>query len=414
MIKPKSAYSVVATYPLLLFLALGAFKMRGYLVEGRFWAEEGSIFFEQISQRGLWDSIWFPFNGHLELVTNLIVLASSAVPLVHAPKVTTYGAFMVQLLPLVLIIRNQVAWGLTSKRVCAFAIILAGLPQAPEVWANTINLHFHLALAAALILASDREGRNWLIASRLILLMAGLGGIPPNFLAPIALLLAIQTRERARWVDFAILAFCCLVQLGFIAAHDFAVGKRDIGAATLVYWLATLSQTVISPLSPNSWIGNRLIQAAHAGASALSWSTALALLLSSPLLAAGWHMLRRNTHMRTRTLLACAFILGILSISTALGDKNELISMSVGGRYFYAPNALLALTLLNCVDGRRTVLPTAMTAVLLLCCLKRMPDALSGPSWHQSLEQALVVSGGNIVAIHPKGWFVKISTVSHK
>ncbi|MBV1881506.1 MAG: hypothetical protein KUG82_07725 [Pseudomonadales bacterium] len=87
-----------------LYLLCALIKMRGFWRTGRFWAEEGKVFYSQLLELPWYDAIVFQYNGHLEFSTNAIVYLSTLTPLFFAPLVTTYLSLGVQVLPIALII----------------------------------------------------------------------------------------------------------------------------------------------------------------------------------------------------------------------------------------------------------------------------------------------------------------------
>lgn len=382
------------------FLVLSAIKMRAYLTQGRFWAEEGAIFFSDIENSQALDGIIYIFNGHLELVTNIIVYLSTLIALESAPIVTTYVSFAVQLIPIAFIIRYREALSLTRVSTMIVIIIAAGLPQASEIWANSINLHFHFCLLAALIAAiNPNDGpQKWL--SRLLLAVAGLSGIPSNFLVPVFAALAIKTRQTERFIQLSILSICAALQISLLALNHFESGPRNYLSSPLAFWLAPVAQSVISPLFGFS-AGDQLIHILRAALNLKGSSLLLAVFFSIPLV----HLLItaiRNNLNSTSTVIFSAFALLFMSIFTAIGDKMDLVSVANGGRYFYVPNILFSIALLSSVKKYNT-LATIVIFVVVTTSLINVKKYIDGPDWKSNFSTQRE-KGNMTYHIWPTGW----------
>src|SRR4051812_27731353 len=122
------------------------------LLVGRFWAEEGTIYFRD-ALLGSWaDALLAPRMGYFSAWTKLATLAATAVPLEWAPLVTVYAALAVQLMVIWIVARSDAFAGPVA-RLLAVAVVLFAVPSA-EVWLNTANSQFHFALVAAVLLVT--------------------------------------------------------------------------------------------------------------------------------------------------------------------------------------------------------------------------------------------------------------------
>ncbi len=86
-------------------------------------------------------------------------------------------------------------------------------------------------------------------------------------------------------------------------------------------------------------------------------------------------------------LVAAATVLLTASITMAIGDSINMISSYYGGRYFYAPNMLIALLLLS-LPGRKRMLRKLAIGALLVFSLAGVPRFYAGPDWHAALTAA--------------------------
>jgi hypothetical protein len=389
-------FSAIAIF---LFIGMSALKMRAYLAQGRFWAEEGAVFFPAISGRSAWEALFNVFNGHVELITNFVVYLASLFNFKHAPLVTSYFSFTFQLLPIFIIVLYRENLQLSKLKVLILLIVAAGLPQASEVWANSINLHFHFALLASLLLALGSDGPSGII-KRVLLLLCGLSGIPANFLAPLAALLAFFRGTKDDKINFLILALTSMFQITFLLLNRSNLGHRDFFADQLVLFLAPLAQTFISPVL-GVRIGDVLSGMLRGAFEGDVFALCLALVFFIPvffILAA----LLKGRREKPLILMAAFVILLVMSVATALGDKKFMVSPASGGRYFYAPNLLILLAILVNFEKFNIAAKICLIS-LVLNSLVNVKNFMGGPAWRPSLHEA-VERNDSSVNIWPTGW----------
>lgn len=386
-----------------LYWVLSLIKIRAFAGVGRFWAEEGKYFYADIARAGFGPGLRYLFNGHLELLSNFSVALATLVELRHAPLVTTYISLALQSAPVALLLARHAQLGLGRAAALAVVVMLVGLPQAGEVWANSINLHFHAALLVALIAVLDVPiGRAaWL--SRSLLLFGGLSGIPANFLAPVFLYRAMVERSRERWLQFALLAACAALQIGLLLMNGIGAA-REIGFDPLLYARVLVAQHEYG-LVFGTKLGARLASKLL-GDDARAYGLLLVSALPFALLL--WRLLREP---RARILVACALLLSIMCFATALGEKLEFVSPIDAGRYFYAPNVLLVVALFGLLRAERRSWWVYGLCLLLVCvALPRTKSYLKGPDWRIEYQRAIDEKAATI-AIWPNGWTMQTPQV---
>ncbi len=384
---------------LLLYVALSLTKMQAYLPDGRFWAEEGCRFYPHIALLPAFEKFFFVFNGHLELVANIITAGATMADFKYAPLVTTYSSFALQTIPVFLIVWMHRSLGIRGWLLPILVLIIVGLPQSPEVWANTANLQFHFSLLAALIAVLPVRTGIGKHAFRLLLLLSGLSGIPANFVAPAFLYLAANNGDRERWIQFSILAATSLLQLAIIATHGFDTGDRSLTANPLLYWLPVISQQVVGPLlGPD--IGEPFALILRDALAQRSGAIFLGIICSIPF----FYIVRREINAGTdtsRTAVICAALLSVLGTAAALGDKTELISTTFSGRYFFASNVLLTVYALSRFN--RNIFYLGAVLMLLISSMHNVDQYLGGPDWRTEYERAQDARS-KTVNIWPYGW----------
>lgn len=386
------------------YLLLGLGKMRHYLASGRLWAEEGTFFFHDIAAAGWLDGLFYQFNSHVELMTNLVIMAGTSVDLRYAPLVTSYLSFALQSLPVILLLCFRHSLHLNRLAVFGVIVVLAGIPQAKEVWANAINLHFHFALALGLIIAipiADQRRYRWVM--RVVVLCCGLSGIPAHFLAPVLCYRAWQERDRERWIQLAILGACTLMQLALIASAG-SLG-RELVFDPVVYALVALYQNGCLLLLgyPGSKVSEAFIRQALGGDGVAVAGVVIALgVVAFCLVRAGVQSLPR------RFLLLGALCLSYASFVTALGDdRSMMISRLFGLRYFFASNVLFAVVLFGTLGLRRNLLVIACAVVATLAALRGVNATFKGPDWREAYDTAAAEQRSR-VEIWPRGWYLQL------
>lgn len=403
---------------LLLFLLLALIKSRDFVLHGRFWAEEGAIFYPEICAAPGLNGLGYIFNHHLEFWTNLGVLMASRVPLGMAPAVTSLYALALQVLPLVLLIAKRQHLGLSGASVLALMIVAVGMPQGREIWANTINLHFSFAILAALILALPATGGRWAVLSILALIACGLSGIPAHFLMPLFVLVACWSRNPVRILQATVLAATALLQIFLLLSSGYD-GARDVIPPLDIIALSGLSHgffTLIwSPIA-GRLSAELMLPLAHSG------SVSQLIIGAGVVLGALWliarifgslerfHPDRASGRRNTRLVLSAAMLLAA-SVTLAIGDRANLISSHYGGRYFFAPNMLVAILLLSRGAPARPLRWLAVSSLVVFSLLG-VPRFYGGPGWPDALataQQPVQGSGSGLtVDIWPHGWHMKV------
>jgi hypothetical protein len=406
------------------FLACMLPKMSSYLSEGRFWAEEASVFFGPINASAL-KVVTFLYGGQLLLATNVTVWAATMVDFERAPLVTTYGGLLQLCVPIALIIWYQQDLGLRPLWTCALLVVIAGLPQMPEVLANATCLQFHMLLVVSVIAVLpprviEATHARWMF--RGLLLWAGLSGVPPNCVVPVLLALAVYERSRERWVQFGLLAATALLQAGLLLLHWESVLARQPQNVPLIAWFAFESQVIIAPLYGVA-SGTRLSEVLRSGLRGEPGALMFAVWLMTPA-AAVVAVLWRQRAQAVWSLGAVCVITTTLSVTFSLTqDKSQLIHPFNGGRYFFVPSVLWYLLVAKSVSvfplrsgpggapahqALRVGLAVYLLAVSLACMVFRPSSFFtSGTPWRAALREAKQ-SGSSTVQVWPDGWEMPI------
>ncbi len=375
---------------LLMFAALVIARIPAIILQGRFWAEEGQIFFANAWTMPWWKALFATHTGYLNLVANVSgLLARYLVPLPVAPIVTATIALVIQCLPVVLILWGRAEW-LQQRAVAVLAVLLILAPSSSEeVWLNSINSMNHLALAAGIILALEASAGR-LALTGAILALAGLSSPASWVLAPLFALRALVERSWPRALQAAVLSCCVLIELGFFFSQ---IDKRTIGAPlTLVGGIIFFKNVMVPFLGRGvSKLLSPEFRSHFTAAGGPLWPLFSVIVLFSGAAAA---MLRHPRQSPLWFLLAGSAI-AVASYSGTLGDKVAMLNTVTNDRYVFAPQVLLALALLSwstLAQGWLRRAGFALVVWMLALGLRAYlvpgsPISTTGPNWRDEVAQ---------------------------
>ena len=209
---------------LLFATSIGILFMRypGIVLDPRFLAEEGSLFFQRAYnyQSEVISLSTFFYTHEIVGYYNFIAdfaswVAATFFPLPHAPYATLFLSFVFQIFPLYLIaMSNNALWSSPLKKTMGILLVLL-VPLSSEVWLTMIGTQYHLGLIAFLILLESGErlsrGKTWLY--RGMLLVGGFSGISSCLMTPFFFLKAIHNRHRETLLQALLLSFSAALQL---------------------------------------------------------------------------------------------------------------------------------------------------------------------------------------------------------
>jgi hypothetical protein len=222
-------------------LLLAAFSRSPYvLLHGRFFAEEGTIYFSHMKH----GSVWFIARpvGYIYAFCNLATWLATHVPLARAPLVTAWLSLgVIALLVWVALSLPSELLPNAASRIAAATLLVVGTHAIAAVWLNSTNAQTYLGVIAVLLLFVDVGllSRARFAGIAALLGLAGLSGLYAAALAPLFLLRAVRDRTRRRAVLAGVISLCALAQFVVIrttvATGDLAQGRlsfRGLGVLT--------------------------------------------------------------------------------------------------------------------------------------------------------------------------------------
>ncbi len=390
------------------FAILVLLRMPQIVTSGRFWAEEGLVYFQAAWQEPWFDALFKVHTGYLNIAASTAtLLALHLAPLEQGPLVTAAVACLIQMLPAVLLATGGIAW-LTRWPALVLALCLLLIPFGDgEVWLNSITSQFHMALCVGLILALDvRTGWRGALHG-VILVIAPLAGPVSGTLTPWFLVRAGVDRSWTRLGQAVLLGIPTVLQGVMVLTHPEPARAMGIGAPLLVVVIAV--QNVILPLAGAGWaqmVASAAAQSFQHGGMAIR----VALMGIAGLGALGGAAYRYGD--RTAWWMFVAGItLAITSYSAALtlGQPLNLL-LWIGSRYSFAPSALLGLSLLGVAATGKPLRQVALGALVVWMIAIGTkpyfkPSAMfaNGPNWKAEVA-AWRRDPSHQLEIWPAGW----------
>jgi hypothetical protein len=195
---------------LLAFLVLFS-RRPDAILNPQFYAEDGTYWYVNAYQAGF-HCLLMPNGGYLNTLSRLIGLFAVVVPFAWAPLVMNLGALAAHILPVNIFLSSRFNAIPIETRLLGCLIYL-GAPNSFEIYANTTNIQWHLALAGLLVLLARGEtGRAWRILDFTILIVSVLDGPLGILLIPVTAVLCWKRKDKRSIVALAALVPGAILQ----------------------------------------------------------------------------------------------------------------------------------------------------------------------------------------------------------
>ena len=399
MNKIRSNQWLINALFLMLYVLLALVKMREFSLEGRFWAEDGPIFFDEIFGRSFFSAVFHIVNGHLEIAANLVTLVSTLVPFKVSPLVMMWLAFSFQTIPICVVIIFRKYLQLSTSLLIVFLCLAVALPSSNEVWANVAGLHFHLFFLAALIFILRREfSVRQAKFMGLVLLFCGLSSVPANFICVPFLLSYIRSKSRCNLIYSGILCVTSAVQVICLIEFGDEVAKRELSFSLIEYLSAFFAQ-VVYPIFLGNHTAQVLADFLLVNLTSVTKLTPILLVSCGALVCM---FLNRTAYVVKSESLMLFLFLTVITLFTALGETSHLITANGGGRYFYILSLLFLLMFLPSLRGYSAPAAILVCTILLSSSLPYLNKMPIGTPWLESISKE-----GDLIEIWPRGFWVE-------
>jgi hypothetical protein len=392
-------------------------RMPNVIHQGRFWAEEGTVFYSNARKLPWLEATFNSYAGYTNLAANLAgVLAFHCSDLKHAPYVSTGFAATIQTLPCILLCMSSEPWLKTWRIVAVALLIMLVQPAALEIWLSSIGSQCFLNLSVGLILMLQPESHIFKrLFQYLVLLMAPLSGPGGSFLLPFMTARAWIDRSKLRAFQAAVLLIGTLIQLVFF----YHKSDRSMTAEWPLFLSAMFVKHLMVPalgrLESQDFCV-QLYKAAHDGIlpaypsiAILAYLLAIAaMIFVSRARAAWWPFLS-------------ASLITPLAFFGSLGDRRGLLDVDGGNRYTYASQVLYEMSLLIIAcTGQKKKISIAAKWLLTWFLIVGMHEYftgnemfLQGPEWRGEVRK-WQANHDYIIRLWPATWPLKIERNANK
>lgn len=357
---------------------------------GRFWAEEGTIFFHNACVLPWHKALFVSYGGYLNVVANFAGLAARYfLPIDEACYAPIAVSLVLQCFPAILLCGSELTGTFRSRLgLIAALLLIYTVPLSQEIWLSSIGSQYFLGLSVALILWLKPGNLSAELFRGLILFIAPLSGPGAIAFAPLYLIRACIDRSRGRWLQAAILILSACLQLGLFF-HPAEVHDRVLGISPLLLSQIVYVKHVLVPyFGLNAQVPALAVFEAFPR-NPLTYPTLWAFAYLLTLTTFGWIARKRSDIW----LLISAFTAGAITYFGVLGNKETLLILQAGARYSYVPQCLCALFILSCIDARYNlvrVLSTGAILCLLFVGLRDYyvcdPTYSVGPKWRDEVH----------------------------
>ncbi len=281
------------------------------IFEPRLWAEESSVYLAHASSHGVLSSLLLvPISsgpaGYLNLPANLAAtLSAHCASVESAAAVATAVAFLLQLLPLALVLWGRSRfWSTPARRFAVCALFLLAPAVRPDVWLSTINVQVFCGLATFVILTEDMRSasrlRIW--TYRAILVFCGLSGAYAGLLFLPFLMRVYFARSAESRIQGILVGLCVAIQgalylttLAVAPATDFRFDEPRWAAVPTIVLLEHLAAPIVgAPVTERALPRGAFADGLYGALPAEAWESVFVGLSSMAVSIAFWWWLSRR------------------------------------------------------------------------------------------------------------------------
>ncbi|MEB2848287.1 hypothetical protein [Endobacterium cereale] len=321
---------------IITFLIFSFARAPSIFLNTRFWAEEGVLYYTHMQHLHWVDALAFTANSNFQVLINLLVSLSIAVPLSFAPAVTTWGSIILSLaLPysVARAAKDNEADPVASILVVA---VLASAGMTFEIFGSATNIQWYAGATLFFAIFWKFKSARPSTPMTVFVLAYGFSGVPAAMLFPAFVVMGVARKSPTHLFIAAVLMMATALQVLTILGTPTG---REFDHRFSVIVLPTVLQSIlgfwVTP-SITSMIGGAVLTSADK----ISLLLASSLILSFPVV----------TAKRTKATIAFALLVGLAASLTqtlgAGGNALELLRPFSGGRYFFISTSAVATSFL--------------------------------------------------------------------
>lgn len=429
MAKDKKVSALVKIIVLISSALLMFLRVPSLFTGPRLWAEEGTRYFPYayyFAHSPLWYKGLTNIQlGYFALWPNIAsTIAANLAPLEQVPLVTTLLAFVVQIIPVAIILWGHSNLWKTSIQKTISILIVLFTPLSAEIWLNTINSQFYFALITFLILNASIDVstvQKWLY--RGLLLLAGLTGPVSCLLSPLFIFKAWLEKKAERVIHAIVLSICSIIQIMVLwtsVHNNVTIPTRftgaDLASLTSVVWTQSIGLTLLGLDSARGFA--QLINTIH-NLSGYEFRYMGVVLLFVEVLFLVY--ISSELHLQERLVLVGSYLFVIIFsiLGSRPNDEFTLVSPGSGQRYFFVPNAILMFLILINLQrakemfkmGKSSLLTILLVVSLALGAIEYKEMPFTSDDWPKWKDEILMwrENPERLIEIWPPGWQMRLS-----
>jgi hypothetical protein len=373
----------------LIFVGLVLFYRKpDALLNPQFWAEDGTVFFQDNYARGL-AVIFAPHAGYFQLLLRLIAYLAGWFPLELQPAAYNYFSFGIT----IAVVAKLFSKRLHFPRPFLFAAAVPLMTHTGEILLCLTNLHWITSLLLVFLLIQDHPASKMEAFGDLaILVLMGLTGPHIIFLAPLFLLrLGLQGWQKWDAIQAGAAVLIAVIQIVALRQPPVA----HFPTPPFSEWLQVFAWKPVAPLL-FGW---------HIGAYISPVVTAF--LLCGLLTLVFWSIRLRPNHVHAVLMIMSSGILALVSVAYRFTSTQRFFDgAGAGERYFLVPRLALVWSFILCVesDWRRSKV-IAVVFAMAFCAAMADFQVPPLPDLRWTEQVANLRSGkADTLTINPVGW----------
>ena len=347
----------------ILILLTVIFRAPNILLEPRFWAEEGTLYYSHAALSGILEGIFFSPSGtagYFNLAASFpatIAAHFSSVEL--APFVTTYFSLFIISMAISLVLWGKsYFWNTLILKIstCFIILFFPSSNASGETWLNSINLQTYCGLLALIIVLENTtviaRTKRWFL--RLVIIFCVFSGPYAIFLAPLYFVKCYYERSRESFIHLFIVIFGSLIQISAFAYLKYS-GLLSVKKLVGFSWEKALINVLQHQISL-PFLGYTGKQFLNNIAIFLAEYVSLAIIGMSMILVI----------VKCRSYINLQLVLGFV----LLAFLTSVFSMGgvAGGRYAVLPSIIFGLLLLSVVSSDILPISVKYIARFVLAC----------------------------------------------
>ena len=369
----------------------------------QFWAEDGSVFFQDQVNQG-WVALIKPYAGYLHLVPRLIALITDAFfPYSAAPMIYNYLSLLVVFIVILNIYSARLI--MDNKALLALSIVL--VPHfSNEVFMNATNTNWILAILLLVVLLKETPDKRFgkvawqIIADLVAMVCCGVSGPAIVFLAPFFIWRFFIRKSRYDLCLAVMAGLMAAIQAYFILRETLVNNVGQTSAPLIDYWCVAGQR-----LFGNLFLGSSL--PFYLNPYLLCWCGVLVL---ASVICLG---IKRG---KMRQLFIFLTFAGMVMLTTFLKFKaflEVLLPPENGARYFYLPYVMFTWALILCLNQAKKSENRLVSFLLAAILFSSLTSEFHSPpfqDFHWSQYSRLILKNQNmIIPINPPGWWLAVA-----